>query len=477
MKRTIEGDYHLKKTSGDNKKKKIFIPAIAIIIVLFTVFLAFCIPKAVKVIPDLTKLKEEEYDTVFMSMYPIDYYEEEDYATLRGMNIIKCSNEISCSIMFRVYMKWIAMAGKPVTTVYLGVDPEKTDSEDLIELAQSYPGISFEMIYFHPQISYWMKMEDSKYEKTFSEYQELARNVIALPNVRMYLFSGQEWLICNPLNYEKNNATNPEVSYLLMGLSDYLHPYLLTTENMESMFAHAGEVIHKYREQTIIYPDAGNTDIVFIGDSIIGNYTDSTSIPQVVSALCKGRVYNLGVGGMTAATKEGDALTANMVVDALLNEQTDAISGNVYLCSQLRAFIDREKKENLMFVFNYGLNDYFNSVAIEGNEPLDESTFMGAYRAMLSKIQMKFPDAVIVLCTPNYTITIQEDQQQIKYKEQESYANAVKALAGEFHTEVLDNFKELPIDNENWSLYLADGVHLNEQGRFMFGERLTGCIP
>ena len=98
MKRTIEGDYHLKKTSGDNKKKKIFIPAIAIIIVLFTVFLAFCIPEAVKVIPDLTKLKEEEYDTVFMSMYPIDYYEEEDYATLRGMNIIKCSNDLDLQV-------------------------------------------------------------------------------------------------------------------------------------------------------------------------------------------------------------------------------------------------------------------------------------------------------------------------------------------------------------------------------------------
>lgn len=467
----------MKNTSGDRKKKKQFIPAVGIIIVLFTAILVLCILEAVKVMPDLTKLKKEEYDTVFVSMYPIDYYEEEDYAALRGMDIVKCSNEISHSILFRVYMKWIAMAGKPVTTVYLGVDPVKTNPKDIIDLAQSYPGISFEIIYMHPQISYWTQMNDSKYGKTFSKYKELALNLMATPNVRMYLFSGQEWLICNPLNYSNQNTTNPEVSYLLMGVSDYLHPYLLTAENMEFMFADAYDVINKYREQPILYPDAHNYDIVFVGDSIFGNYTDSTSIPQVVSALSGASIYNCGVGGISAATIENTPLSANIVVDALLSGDATNLPVSDYLSSQITAFANREEKEKIMFVLNYGLNDYFNGIMIDGASPEDESTFMGAYRAIIKKIKLKYPNAQIMLCTPTFTITVEEEKKEENYLKEAMFADAVKTLAEENNGLILDNFKEMPINNDNWKEYLSDGVHLNEQGRYLFAQRLVLCIP
>lgn len=108
----------------------ILIPTCIILIVL-AVFLCLGICLRMKVKPDFEQLKSETYDTVFVSMYPIDYYEEEDYAYFRGMNLLKCQYIVPNSKILKCYMDQIVKSENPVTTIYLGIDPVKTDKEDI----------------------------------------------------------------------------------------------------------------------------------------------------------------------------------------------------------------------------------------------------------------------------------------------------------------------------------------------------------
>ena len=49
-------------------------------------FFLFIFPKEMRT--DYKRLSDENYDTVFLSMYPIDNYEEESYTYWRGMNAV-----------------------------------------------------------------------------------------------------------------------------------------------------------------------------------------------------------------------------------------------------------------------------------------------------------------------------------------------------------------------------------------------------
>ena len=55
--------------------------------------------------------------------------------------------------------------------------------------------------------------------------------------------------------------------------------------------------------------------------------------------------------------------------------------------------------------------------------------------------------------------------------------NAILGVAREMKLEVLDNYHELPITEENWASWLSDGCHVNERGYFLIGTRIAERIP
>ena len=55
--------------------------------------------------------------------------------------------------------------------------------------------------------------------------------------------------------------------------------------------------------------------------------------------------------------------------------------------------------------------------------------------------------------------------------------NAILEVAREMKLEVLDNYHELPITEENWASWLSDGCHVNERGYFLIGTRIAERIP
>ncbi|MBQ6695839.1 MAG: SGNH/GDSL hydrolase family protein [Lachnospiraceae bacterium] len=425
---------------------------------------------------DRERLQSEEYNAVFFSMYPTDYYDEEDWMVFRTMDIVKTGHVISDGEQLQQYMELAKASGNVMGTIYLGIAPGQIEVEEMTELLQQNPNTIFDIAFAHPPIKEWLKLSDDRYQEQLQNYRSLAEGILQQENVRLHLFSGEEWLICNPLNYEKDGNTNAAVSKFLMANMDEYHEYQLTAENMQERLAAMQSLLDRYRKGTVEYPQGKNVEIVFFGDSIIGNYTDSLSVPEVVQGLSGAAVYNCGYGGRGAALSELTQESFPDIVDALVAKQPEVLPEGTQVYEGVKAFVEREKpRKQLMFVINYGLNDYFNGVPVQSEEEQDITSYSGALHVGIQKLQEAYPQARILIMTPNFTTYFNcgEDRKSEQGGILADYADAVCRVAQERKVDVLDNFRELPITFDNWKVYQDDGCHLNERGRFLLGKRIA----
>ena len=432
-----------------------------------------------KIKADLKRLEEESYDTVFFSMYSIDNYEEDDWMHFRAMDIVKTAYEIPSSQLLQKYLETAKVSGNTITTVYLGIDPKRAKADRLAEMIQQNPGIMFEVILSYPKIDYWMEMGEKRSNDLLQEYQKLAESVVSSTNAHIYLFGGEEWLICNSSNYEDTFCTNAEVSRFLMCNADYQHSYILKADNLQERFGTMKVLLDNYRNNPIEYASAEHMDIVFLGDSVIGNYTNSLSVPEVVSALSGARVYNCGYGGKGAALSETTQVPLPTVVEAIIKEDVTNLPQQEQVSMGVKAFSERTQKDRrLMFVINHGLNDYFCGVPVASQDAYDVSSYSGALRVAIENLQKTYPHAQILLITPNFTSYFENglEKKSEPGGSLEDYAEAAIRLAEEMNIDLLDNFHELPIEPDNWIVYLEDGCHPNERGRFLIGSRIAQKI-
>ncbi len=458
------------------KSKKILITIISALAVCLMAAVAYVCVRYHKYTEDFSTLRSASYDTVFFSMYPIDNYDEADYAYFRGMEIVKSSAIISDSKILKRYMDVAAGSGNTITTVYLGVDPVVTNTEDIFQITLENPGTMFEIVLAYPEMDYWLSMEENECRQIWETYRDFAGNVLGLENVRVYYFCNEEWLLCNPGNYVDTYNANAAVSKILMCYSDYLHNNILNVNNFHERFDRAWELIEVYRAQPADYPDLSDLEIIFFGDSVIGNYVDSMSVPGVVNGLTGAVVFNCGYGGKSAALSSNTQEPLPEIVKAFIEQDLSQVPAGAQVHSGIERYIqDGDFNKKKMFVINYGLNDYFQGLPVALEDPCDVASYSGAMRTAVLMLQEAYPEADILLLTPNRTIEFdggEEKRSEIGGKLQD-YAEAVLDLAEELDVKVLDNFLEFPIDKEkHWEL-LEDGTHPNEQGRFLIGTRIA----
>lgn len=457
------------------KRKKLILAAVICLAAAVLAAAVFFIIQYVKWNADWKRLQGEDYDTVFFSMYPTEYYAEEDYAHFRGMDVVKTSYAIPDTRIMEVYMDAAVKSGNPIHTAYLGIDPVKARTEDVFQIVLENPSTMFEIVLAYPQMEYWTAMTQEAYEQTLSAYRDFAGMVLGLENVRVYFFCNAEWLLCNPSNYVDTFNTNKEVSQLLMCNSDPEHTFILNVNNFHDRFNQAEALIDRYRTIDAGYPKASEWEIVFFGDSVIGNYTDSLSIPGVVNGLTGAAVYNCGYGGKCAALGESTREPLPMLVEALIRQELGEIPTDTQAYAGIEQYIQaKHSGKKKLFVINYGLNDYFRGVPVTAEDPEDITSYAGAVRVAVKALQEAFPEARILLATPNLSINFEFGegiQSEVGGKLQE-YADAVIALGAELEVEVLDNFREFPVQKEKYWELLADGTHPNEQGRFLMGTRI-----
>lgn len=447
----------------------------AILLLFTTVELFFLRPLPEAMQEDYRKLSEGEYQLVFLSMYPIDNYTEEGFASRYGHAPLLTSYEIPNLSTLKDYLKEVNAAGT-VSTVYLGVRPEALDGSRLAELLLSYPHISFQVILPHPSMDYWLSLSEKKCDRLLQAYRDFLPPLVNHENIFLYNFTNAQWLIANPDNYENEFLTTPEISDFIMFHTNRDLPYCISHADPGSVTAYidalAGLIAH-HRTNATVYPDLSDWNIVFFGDSVIGNYTGSVSIPGVTAALTGARVYNMGYGGtcMTKTPEEKPAMTD--VATAFVQQKPDLLPVESQAYLGMKEYCDNPPAGQLCIVINYGLNDYFSGRSMESDDPYDIYTFKGATRTCVKMLQDAYPDAHILLNTPNFTDYFDNGTEPHEGYVMVDYVNALKELAKELNIALLDNYNELGITAGNIRTYSDDGCHPNEVGRFLIGQRIA----
>ena len=239
--------------------------------------------------------------------------------------------------------------------------------------------------------------------------------------------------------------------------------------------------------------------IVFLGDSIIDSDRENGGVAALISGACNAQVYNMAMGGTTAALLPGEKAGFETWDSRSLMGVVNAILGNVdgsfldgYRAGEILKECDFSKTD--YFVIEYGINDFtsgkiYQSKYLEGGGVLavdDLHTYAGALSAAVDQLRAAFPDAGIMIISPHYCQfyngeTFIGDAYSLNFGygtlvEFSRVAQYVAEQRKEDHVLFYNTIEESGIDAYTADKYLKDGVHLTAEGRVAYAEYASRLI-
>lgn len=440
----------------------------------------------------LDVLSMEKYQSVFLSMYDISNFNKEDFTDYRGVPTLKLDISFEGTEEINKALDAVFSSGNQITNVYLGLDPlalwhsAKNDIENVkkafesgwFAYADAHPEVTFEILFPFQSMDYWLSLEDGELQASLILYQQLASILTSRSNITVYYAGGQEWLINNPANYVSAYAVNELVAQKIFLLTFCDHELQMNGINAAEMMQQLSDQIAANRENPPVYPDLSKWDIVFIGDSIIGNYKGSISIPGVVSGLSGASVFNCAQGGVSAARPESGMVCFPKIAEDFV---TGTVSDSETTFGEgIQEYLSADHTDKrLCFIINFGLNDYFSGYTPENpNDDNDISTYAGAMRAGIAALKEKYPDATYVIMGPgqatyftNGTELMSETGGQLV-----EYYHLSVSLAKELGIPYIDLYQQFPERDADLTDVLADGCHYNEYGRYCLGIKIINFM-
>lgn len=440
----------------------------------------------------MDSLALKEYQSVFLSMYDISTFSEEDFTTYRGIPTLKLDYSFRTMTLLNDALDEIFSSSNELTNLYLGLDPFlmwKSEKEDisvvqssldlgLLSYADSHPEITFEILFPFPSMDYWLKQNENDVNSCMILYQQLTNILASRSNITLYFPGAEKWLINNPGNYTGSFSTNELVSQKLFLLTFCDHQLQLAGGNAATLMQQLSDQIEQYRANPVSYPDLSGWDIVFFGDSIIGNYEGSISIPGVVNGLSGASVYNCAQGGISAAHGEGESTCFPQMAEEFLAGA--ASDPSTTFAKGVAAYQEADHTgKKLCFVIEYGLNDYFGGHATgNGLDAYDITGYAGAMRTGIAALKEKYPDARYIIMGPGQTTYFNNgtDCMSEAGGQLSEYYQLSVGLAEELQALYIDLYNGFPDTGDELEDILADGVHYNEYGRYLTGIRIIDTL-
>lgn len=281
---------------------------------------------------DFARLQQESYQGVFFSMCAPESFPEDIYPTYMGYDAVGCSHRIASFSDLSDYLETAFSSDNEVTHVFLMLDPlllwdsslhrdaqfAASLEEKLLAYVDTYAGAEFTVIFSAPSLAYWQSHTDGALDTYCNVIRVLAAPLSARENVTLYFPGQEEWLISNPAAYDTPRELNAVAarSTMLLILSGAMQ--YRDTEDYNSL-DHFSALVQQAVSSPATYPDLSDYDLVFFGDSVMGNYKDFASIPGVIGALTGAKVHNLAVGGSSATRSNGENASFNEVIENLLS--------------------------------------------------------------------------------------------------------------------------------------------------------------
>ncbi len=432
---------------------------------------------------DLSAISSSEDPVLFCGNNDLTGFDTQVFTENLGLETLKYEKPIGTTEDLKKVFESLPLT---VSDLYLYMDPasvpegeKDTYLQTIKALGESRPEMQLScMLAVHP-LSDWTALREEETEAVLGYYDTWVQTLSDLPSCKLYFAGFERWLILNSDNFN-GNVPNPDVADRLMKLSFADGVYRINVTNSKECFDILKSHIDKERTEATVYPDLSDLDIVMIGDSIIGNFKDSTSIPGATAAISNARTYNIGKGGAVGCTVDPveDINSFISMAHAFADGDVSRMPKSCPCVSSLERYLSEDHKDRkLCFVINFGLNDYFaGKPAWNEADPEDETVFYGGIRAGIRILKETYPEATILIMTPNFT-TFFGNGTLLPMGEPGSplieYVEGARKAAADEGVLCLDNYGELGINEENAELFLGDGVHYNENGRLIVAERIV----
>ena len=469
------------------KKSRIIIVSSAIILLLAVIFIVICqLPtyrEKEKRTEAILQFATSSYDSVFLSTFPITTFYAEDFHTYEARTISMPDMVISDYETLLTFFQYLKDYNHEIKEFYLGISPDKISAEQAETLVQMFPDTIFKVFPEWMSLEQWKTIEDP--DALIARYQDMVYALTHQPNALVYPFFSHEWIIADSSNYLEGSLLKEDIAlrtYLLslIGPEEAAHSFYARPDKVDELFNEFRAFISEARSGAYSFPDLSDWEIVFLGDSVIGNYQDRHSIPGYISNLSGAKTYNLGWGGATASDQESACL--GRILNALLNQEPAALPADIQAYAGLTEYVSQrnatDSSRRTLFVLHFGMNDYFNGVLVKSSNPLDTKTFQGALRDTVAKLQSIAPDAQICLMVPNQVFAFQSGTEVLNAAEGTTfadYAQAILALAQEEQLLCLDSYHMSHLEETQW-LYYADDIHPNEYGRYRIAYALMQLL-
>ena len=230
-------------------------------------------------------------------------------------------------------------------------------------------------------------------------------------------------------------------------------------------------------------------EIVCLGDSNFGNFQDETGIVALLEKKMGQPVLNGAFGGSTMTdvsgrkTEYSGSLSMYQLAASICNKNfgvqksaIDVLNRTNYLGyfqSTMEKLTVVDFDQVKILIIEHGVNDYLGGVPIKNGRKADDiNTFSGAMRESIRMLKKEYPDMRIIFVIPPYCAPASDaegyrrcDMYDFGGGYLEDYVNAEIEVAQEMDVEVIDLYHEMGIDENNFTEYLFDGLHYNEETR------------
>lgn len=447
--------------------------------------------------PYLADLEEGEFQAVFLAMYSLENYVQEDFAVYRGIPTMKMEPSLDNAMELLELLgmlEELLEEGLPIERIYLGLDPVKLEQHlsweeeldwqgTIAALLQEHEEIQWEVLLAYPSLQEWLQLPEQEQRQAEAAYERAMEALTAVEQLQLYYPGGQEWLICNQDNYAGEGMLNASVSHNLLLKVFCDRNYLITRDNREAALEELKETLELWRYEAPYVKRQEGYTLVFLGDSIIGNYTDSLSVPGVVKNFTGAQCINCGYGGL-CLSKEDSGIAGVDVINALIQGSAQELPENVPAWEGIQELSRMEvSADRLVFFLNYGINDYMLGHPVESADAYAVTTYKGAMRTAVEQLQEAYPGAQIVIMTPTFISYYEYGTQRLSDAGgiMTDYVEAAAAVAGEYGLPCMNNYVDMEVNEENEKELLADGCHPNEKGRLRMGllicRRLNDLLP
>lgn len=424
---------------------------------------------------ELISMDYFEFDTAILSMYDISTIDINRLYTAKLWTCYMPENIFSDTNYFDIYNERIFMHNPnryilciDPYMLYCNCDYDESAYKAFIDnslssIIAANPLVEFRFILPSYYVYHYIDYDENDYLSMRSSYEILLRNLEQYSNLNFNYFGYQEYLYSNASLYE-NNSYSAYVSdvadtLLLETLADDDH-----IMNADTVLAYLDIFIDEIK----IYPynseqdySISSTNIVILGDSIFGNYTDNTSIQRIVSYYSGANTVCMAVGGAHAAYLENRP-------EYSLNYQLNIDTINQKLSE------NGSLEDKTVFIIEFGINDYISGIPIDNPTDLyDITTYSGSLRSSVETIRESWPQCDIIFLIPGQLLYNEYGtvENSVGYN-LDKYRKAAVSIADEYSCSYI-NLCNLEITQENCQQYIyGDLIHYNGRGRYIIAKYL-----